>query len=71
MVKVLWEQNKALITINSQLEDWIPDYFVTELNSIAYHSGAVEFYKEKGVWTETMELRRQNLLRKAELEGSD
>ena len=70
IVKVLWEQNTALTSINSQLQDWIPDHFVTELNRIAYHPGAIRFYKERGVWTQTMESRQQDLLRQGELAGS-
>jgi len=62
VVKNMWENNKELTEINSSLSDWTTDVFLMDDFVIPYHDGAIKFYKEKGIWTEDMEKRQQELL---------
>lgn len=62
IVRILWEDNQSLVGINTQLQDWIPENFVTPVNTVPYHPGAVRFYREQGRWTPEMETRQQRLL---------
>ena len=36
------------------MRGWSPKGFVNPTTSIAYHPAAVQFFKEKGVWTPEM-----------------
>ena len=62
IVKTLWDYNKELASISKRLSDWTTDRFVTRNAAIPYHSGAIKFYKEKGIWTNENERRQQDLL---------
>lgn len=64
VVKALWENYKELASIHILLKDWIPDRFVSKEALIPYHSGAIKFYKEVGVWTEEMARLQEALLAK-------
>ncbi len=62
IVKILWDNNQELGTIHIKLEEWATEGFVSTLNTIPYHPGAIKFYKEKGVWTPEMDQRQVELL---------
>jgi len=50
IVKILWEQNQALTRINHPLQDWTPENFIADPNTIPYHPGSIRLYKEMNVW---------------------
>lgn len=63
IVKTLWEHNSELMPIHVAFKTWTPDRFVTKLATIAYHPGAIKFYKEKGVWDKEMDAVQEKLLK--------
>lgn len=61
LAKALWTHNSELVT-KPMLKEWTTDRFVSKRAYIAYHPGAIHFYKEKGVWTKEMdELQKARL----------
>ncbi|HXV81197.1 MAG TPA: TAXI family TRAP transporter solute-binding subunit [Candidatus Binatia bacterium] len=62
-----WADNwKQLEPIHPQLRGWRPEVFVQKLATIPYHPGAINFYKERGLWNSEMD-RNQEILLKGEL----
>ena len=61
-VKAVWEQYEELGLIYAPMNSWTPDRFASEQAIIPYHPGAVRFYREKGVWTESLEAHNQQLI---------
>jgi len=66
LVKTWWDYHKELWPIHAQLKGWAPELFIQKSATIAYHPGAIKFYKEKGVWTAEQD-RWQEILLKGEL----
>lgn len=64
IVKALWENQEELGKIHKALKKWTTDRFVSKEALIPYHQGAINFFKEKGVWTEEMEALQAELLAK-------
>lgn len=62
IVKGLWDNNKDLTAINKNLSDWTTDNFVVENFTIPFHPGAIKFYKEKNIWTPSMEKWQKEIL---------
>jgi TRAP-type uncharacterized transport system substrate-binding protein len=62
VVEALWNNYEELAAIHPMLVQWKPERFIDENAIVPYHDGAVRFYKEKGVWTDAMEARQQELL---------
>jgi len=62
ILDTLWENYQELHPIFAWLEDWKPETFFDETPDIPYHEGAIQFYKDKGVWTEEAEKNNQKLL---------
>ncbi len=62
IVKCLWENDKELGTIHVRLKDWTKDRFVSTKATVPYHTGAIKFYKEMGVWTAEMAKLQESLL---------
>ena len=60
-IEVLWDHYKELPEITRTLAAWTPDRYASASAVIPYHPAAVKFYKDKGVWTEEMEKRQQEL----------
>jgi hypothetical protein len=63
ILKTIWENYTDLHPTHVWLRDWKPDTMAADNQSVPYHSGAVKFYKEKGVWTSAMGKRQEDLLR--------
>ncbi|UCE33843.1 MAG: TAXI family TRAP transporter solute-binding subunit [Deltaproteobacteria bacterium] len=55
LVKTWWNHYEETWPIHVVLKDFKSEIFATELAPIAYHTGAIKFYKEKGVWTSDIE----------------
>jgi TRAP transporter TAXI family solute receptor len=54
LAKALWENNDELVE-KPGLFEWTPDKYLSTEQRVPYHPGAIEFYKEIGIWTEEME----------------
>jgi TRAP transporter TAXI family solute receptor len=65
-VKALWNGQKTLFGKHPILKRWKSNRFASTEVVMAYHPGAIQFYKEMGVWTSDMEKKQQELLRLAE-----
>lgn len=63
IVKALWEHYEELALVHAWGAQWTPKTFVVENQPAPYHDGAVKFFKEKGVWTDAMQKRQDELLK--------
>lgn len=54
ITKALWEHNSELVE-KPVLGEWTTEKFVSTMENIPYHAGAITFYKERGLWTKEME----------------
>jgi TRAP transporter TAXI family solute receptor len=54
LTKAIWEHNAELVN-KPGLFEWTTDTFLTKEPRLPYHTGAIKFYKEKGLWTKDME----------------
>lgn len=59
--KAVWENHEELAPIHPMLKRWVKN-MVSEHVAVPYHSGAVRFYKEIGVWSDKMAQLQQKLL---------
>lgn len=65
VMKVIFENLDTLYTFHPEAGPFT-DYPLA-LAAVAYHPGAVKFYKEKGLWTPGLERTQQKLLKEAGL----
>jgi hypothetical protein len=63
IVKTLLENQKELVAVHRDFEAWTPERAVKNLG-MAYHPGAVRYYKEKKLWKPEMEQLQQSILGK-------
>jgi TRAP transporter TAXI family solute receptor len=54
LTKAIWEHNDELVK-KPGLFEWTTDKFLTKEPRLPYHTGAIKFYKDKGLWTKEME----------------
>lgn len=62
IIKALWEYNQELGAAYATLKEWRRDRMVSDKAFIPYHSGAIKFFTEKGIWTKEMEALQAKLL---------
>ena len=62
LVETWWNHYKDYQSIHPVLKTWTPETFTNVNFTLPYHNGAIQFYKEKGVWTPQMEEKQKVLL---------
>ncbi|MCK4793065.1 MAG: ABC transporter substrate-binding protein, partial [Desulfobacteraceae bacterium] len=63
LVEAWWNHYKDYQAIHPLLRFWTPQTFVNPHFTMPYHAGAIQFYKDKGVWTSELEQKQEKLLR--------
>jgi len=63
MLKAVWENTDKLLPVHPLFRQWTQQRAVDPEVTIPYHTGAIRFYKERGVWTPAMEQAQQKLLK--------
>jgi TRAP transporter TAXI family solute receptor len=61
-LKALWENTDKLLPLHPSFKDWTRERAVDPSVTIPYHSGAVQFYKQREVWKAEMDQAQQRLL---------
>ena len=61
LVKAWWDNIAELQTIHPQFKRWTKDVQAITNYTVPYHSGAVRFYKEAGVWTAKHDARAKEI----------
>ncbi len=64
LVKTVWDHNKELVQIHGAFREWTHDQMAYKKPVIPYHSGAIKFFKEQGLWTPDHEKAQNQLLGK-------
>ncbi len=62
MVKMMAESYDLYKNVMAGMELFNLESAITALTSLPYHSGAIRYFKEKGVWTAQLEKNQQELL---------
>jgi TRAP transporter TAXI family solute receptor len=62
LVETWWNNYQDYQPIHPALRAWTPETFVNINFTQPYHDGAIQFYKEKGVWTPEMEAKQKQIL---------
>ena len=62
LVETWWNNYKDYQPIHPVLRKWTPEIFININFTQPYHNGAIQFYKEKGVWTPEMEAKQKQTL---------
>jgi uncharacterized protein len=62
IVKTLWAHNQELGEASPILKSWRRERMVSQNAVIAYHPGAVRFFKEAGAWSKEMDTLQARLL---------
>lgn len=62
IVKTLFEHFEELHSIHAWLSSWTPEQMFDPHPSLPYHPGAVQFFKDQGLWTDETEQIQQELL---------
>ena len=63
VIRAFWDNYKELQPIHPRLRQWTPDRFATTGVVIPYHPAAIEFYKEKGVWTREIDAHNKSVIK--------
>ena len=64
ILKTIWENYPDLHPVHPWLRGWKPETMTAGIQPAPFHNGAAMFYKEKGVWTDAMEKRQHQLLKR-------
>jgi uncharacterized protein len=62
ILKAIWDNADKLQPIHPTFKEWTRDRAVSADVTIPYHPGAVQFYKEKGVWSANVDEAQRKLL---------
>jgi TRAP transporter TAXI family solute receptor len=62
LVEAWWDHYQEYQPIHPVLRFWTPETFVNAHFTMPYHPGAIQFYKDKGVWTRELEEKQKQLL---------
>ncbi|MET3508211.1 TAXI family TRAP transporter solute-binding subunit [Halalkalibacter oceani] len=62
MMEALWENYEELHSVHPWLETWEPDLMFDPNPEVPYHSGAVQFFQDIGLWNDEVEQKQQELL---------
>ena len=62
VMNALWDHADELPGITRTLSTWVPEGYASTDVVIPYHEVAIEFFREKGVWSDELEARQQELL---------
>lgn len=62
VMNALWNHADELPSITRTLSTWLPERYANTDAVIPFHPTAIEFYREKGVWTDEMESHQKKLL---------
>ncbi len=63
IVETWWDNYTDYQPIHPILRLWTPKTFVNSNFTMPYHTGAIQFYKDKGVWTTELEEKQKQLLK--------
>ena len=63
IVETWWNHYKDYQPIHPVLRFWTPQTFINPYFTMPYHTGAIQFYKDKGVWTSELEEKQNQLLK--------
>lgn len=64
IIKAMWDYNDELPAIHTKFAEWTPETFASKKLTVPYHPAAVEFLKEKGLWSTELEAMQKELLSK-------
>ena len=62
LTKTLWENDAKLAPYHPRLRGWKKMNYVSTRSPVPYHSGAIKFYEEVGVWSADMQKHQDALL---------
>jgi TRAP transporter TAXI family solute receptor len=62
LVETWWNNYKDYQPIHPVLKFWTPETFVNTHFTMPYHPGAIQFYKDEGVWTSELDEKQKDLL---------
>jgi len=61
-LKAIWDNIEKLPPLNPQFKEWTRERAASADVTMAYHPAAVQFYKDKGIWTAKMDEAQKKLL---------
>ncbi len=61
-VKTIYENRQELLPYSPDFEEWVNTPPVSTYAAAPFHTGAIKYYKEAGLWTPEMEAWNQKLL---------
>jgi len=61
-LETMWGHHDELVTYHAQMHEWKREGYASKKLAIPYHPAAVQFLKEKGLWTEELEKSQKELL---------